>query len=112
MGLDVFWVVPKGKKNPVFNPPLSLRNCWMLDNGTFTFGDYSVFLFELSGVPQHEREISSVSVKTIADSFDMVTRKEFNRKSKWCRMEAREWNELKRMFKAYAKIGASMRVSY
>jgi hypothetical protein len=111
MGLDVFWVLPKGAKNPVFNPPLSLRNCWILDNGTLTFGDYSALLFRLSGVPQHEREISSYSVQMIAESFDKVTCREFIKSTGFV-IACCEWNELYRMFKAYAKIGASMRVSY
>ena len=113
MGLDMYWELPKGILHPRFIPPLFLINCWTMEDGSLTFGDYSVDLFLLSGIPMHTKYISKSSVKRISELFDKTDHDKFLKANPVLEdTSLEEWNDLKRMFEAYTKIGGRIRVSW
>jgi hypothetical protein len=112
MGLDMYWELPEGTDHPAFHPKLHLTNCWYLDEGSLTFGDYAIYLSALSGVPTYDKYISEASVKEISERFDQVDYKVFCELNSFVNLSLQEWNDLKRMFEAYAKIGGRIGVSW
>ena len=112
MGLDMYWELPKGNYHPRFIPSLCLINCWTMEDGSLTFGDYAIYLSALSGVPTHDQYISEASVIEISERFDQVDYKVFCELNSFVSLSLKEWNDLKRMFNAYAKIGGRIQVSW
>jgi hypothetical protein len=105
MGLDSIWVC-KGKKNKInFNPPLRLCSGYCSNGGKDSFrgNNYYCLIFEISGINIYKENTTNKEVKIIAKALSDKEFKDFVG-----RISLQEFNDLKRMFNKYAKLGYSL----
>jgi hypothetical protein len=110
MGLDSFWKMPKGKRQPRFKPGLHLVGGMFSGsgNGSFRGKIYADLIDHVTGVSIYQEEIPNEMVRKMADklqAFDMSS-------ESWKEWQAYEdqdiqhWHDLVRMFRVYADAGA------
>lgn len=112
MGLDSIWSIGKDSnglikaKKVIFRPRLNLVGGLLSGEGQGSFRGkvYNKFIEEQTGVSLYQKTIPNSKVKKISDRLQKmnwyVGLKERYKISK------KEFNDLKRMFKRYAKEGA------
>lgn len=109
MGLDSFWEVPEGTKEPTFDPPLRLCGGMFSGHGKGSFRGkvYYSAIQEVSGVSLYQERMEPGDVKRIADALAAYEPTE-----EWLErhniLSMKEWNDLVRMFRGYADVGASL----
>ncbi len=126
MGLDSFWRLPKYPLNsdlnekmfmelgnekvehPKFNPPLKLVGEITSGHGVESFRGkvYTDFIGDITEISLFQEEMSNEQVKKIADKLEAT-----EYKKDWEEdydLTKQNFNDLKRMFRAYADIGATL----
>lgn len=124
MGLDSFWELPKESKKAKFSPPLGLCGGMFSSHGEGSFRGkaYDDLVESVTGVSLYQEEIPPRVVKKMSAA---LAAKEFESLPKNFRSDGHagdpdngssdyavtreEYEDLRRMFAVYAKLGASLK---
>ena len=111
MGLDSIWKMPKkGMRHPVFEPPLSLCGGMLSCYGKYSFRGkvYNAIIEKVWGCGLYLEEISNYDISKISDALEQTPYESLREYYPYDVFDESEYNDLKRMFKAYADAGASL----
>lgn len=114
MGLDSIWRIGKGPNDlikaqkVIFRPQLNLVGGMFSSHGKGSFrgGYYNDFIQQQTGVSLKQKTISSAKVKEMSDQLQKINW--YIGIKKRYKISKQEFNDLKRMFKRYAKEGATL----
>jgi len=119
MGLDSMWVVPvinAKNEDPDFDPPLRLVGGVFSEHGRGSFRGkvYSDIIENITGVNLYQGTIPSPTIREMSEKLEAfeLTEEFYEDNRIWVGQTFEEYseqiNDLKRMFAAYAKAGASL----
>jgi len=114
MGLDSIWRIGTGAngvikaKKVIFRPQLNLVGGLFSSHGKGSFrgGCYNEFITQQTGVSLKQKTISSAKVKEMSNQLQKMNW--YVGLNKRYKISKQEFNDLKRMFKRYAKEGATL----
>lgn len=109
MGLDSIWVTEGGTDvfNLDFTPPLQLCGGLFSGHGTGSFRGkvYSYLIEDITGESLYQERIPNATVRMMAEKLsDLPTAYAVHR----YQVSVREYEDLRRMFAAYAQAGADL----
>ena len=118
MGLDSFWELPKGNQKIEFDPPLRLCGGMLSGHGEGSFRGkvYDTLVETITGQSLYQELISPEAVKKMSQSISAT---EFDSLPESMRttqddpsdyaVTRSEYEDLRRMFSAYAEAGACLK---
>jgi len=114
MGLDSIWRIGTGANGVIkaqkiiFRPQLNLVGGIFSGHGKGSFrgGYYNEFITQQTGVSLKQKTISNIKVKKISDQLQKMYW--YIGLKKRYKISKQEFNDLRRMFKRYAKEGATL----
>lgn len=118
MGLDSFWELPEGSADAKFDPPLALCGGLFSGHGEGSFRGkaYDALVETVTGVSLYQEEIPPAVVAEMSNAlagtdFDALeeTFRSQDELGSGCGVTREEYDDLRRMFAAYAKLGASLK---
>jgi len=106
MGLDNYW---KCDEHPTFEPELRLCGGLCSGHGCESFRGkvYSSIIEGLTNYSLYAEKLTNEEVTEIAEILENTSFKEAKEHDDW-EIEEKEYNDLVRMFRAYANIGATL----
>ena len=107
MGLDSFWELPDTQPDIHFDPEINLCGGMFsgMGEGSFRGKVYELIVESITGESLYQKEIPNVTVRAMVDKFDSAT---FTEGNTWG-IDEQEFNDLVRMFRAYANAGAVLK---
>lgn len=104
-----YFVLPRGKAQVPFTPPLSLEKPGFTDYGPGSFrGEvYEDIINVVSGVTLYKSKLPAAVVKKIASDFTVTTFKRMCEASS-ARISREEFDDIKRLFKVMAEANAEL----
>jgi hypothetical protein len=112
MGLDSFWKLPKGRKQPLFKPDLHLIGGIFsgFGKGSFRGKVYAGLIEVVTGESLYHETIPNTTIKEMADKMQVfnMTPEMWEEWKPYEDDNIQEWHDLVRMFRAYADAGASL----
>ena len=115
MGLDSIWEIPKkSKHHPTFDPPLSLCGGVFSCYGKYSFRGkvYEEFILSVTGITLYQEEIPNTTIQVMSKKLDEYMLKDDDEIMGYTMSDKEridQFQDLKRMFSAYAFFGASLR---
>lgn len=119
MGLDSFWEMPPGGKKAEFEPPLRLCGGMFSEHGEGSFRGkvYDALVESVTGESLYQEDIDPATVAKMAvalastefESLPESLRAGESKDNSGYAVNREEYEDLRRMFSAYAVRGASLR---
>ena len=123
MGLDTYWTPngsPPGTENPIvleYDPPL-FPDAYVFDDGWFRAQEYVDLLFAVTETSLYVPTIPNNQIREMAAELDGTPYEETARHRAFAptnsgpTLTRREYEDLRRMFRAYADAGAQLEASF
>ena len=108
MGLDCFWKLPEGSNDPEFYPPLRLCGGMLSAQGGGSFRGkvYAEFILKYTKFTLYS-DLNPEDVRELSKRINDLDPNEIDL-NYWFDNGYSEFNDLRRMFRAYADSGASL----
>jgi hypothetical protein len=118
MGLDSFWDIPKGSKDVNFSPPLKLCGGMLSAHGEGSFRGkvYDYLIETVTGESLYQEKIAPAVIKKMSLALDNT---EYDSLPPHLRTSGsadeaypvtrEEYEDIRRMFSTYAKLGACLK---